>query len=72
MLYGAIFALPPFLQNVEGRTAEQTGLLLFPGGLATGVMMPIVGSLVRRIDARLMIGTGMAILGIAMFHSNIE
>jgi DHA2 family multidrug resistance protein len=68
MLYGAIFALPPFLQNVEGRTAAQTGLLLLPGGLATGVMMPIIGSLVRRVDARLMIGTGMSILAIAMFQ----
>ena len=34
--------------GAERATAMQTGLILLPGGLATAVMMPIVGKLLQR------------------------
>ena len=52
-LYAAVFLLPQFLQTVQPHSAEQTGLLLLPGGLASAIMMPVVGQMARRADLRL-------------------
>jgi MFS transporter, DHA2 family, multidrug resistance protein len=58
-LYSSIFIFPVFAQNLLGFTAMQTGLILLPGGIATAVMMPIVGKLLqRRVPAQLMNALG--------------
>ncbi len=46
--YGSIFVIPVFCQTLLGYTAEQTGLLLLPGSLAAGLMMPVAGQIMRR------------------------
>jgi len=47
-LYGTTLVVPIFCQNLLGFTAMQTGLILLPGSLATAVMMPVVGVLLKR------------------------
>ena len=47
-LYGSVFIFPVFCQNLLGFSAQQTGELLFPGGLATICMMPFVGMMLKR------------------------
>ena len=47
-LYSSVFVLPIFCQNLLGFTAQQTGWLLFPAGLATAFMMPIIGTIIRK------------------------
>jgi DHA2 family multidrug resistance protein len=47
-LYGSTFIFPVFCQNLLGFTAEQTGLILFPGGLATICLMPAVGVMLKK------------------------
>jgi len=47
-LYGSVFIFPVFCQNLLGFSAQQTGFLLFPGGLATICMMPFVGVMLKR------------------------
>jgi len=47
-LYGSTFIFPVFCQNLLGFTAQQTGLILFPGGLATICMMPFVGNMLKK------------------------
>jgi DHA2 family multidrug resistance protein len=47
-LYSSVFIFPVFIQNLLGFTAMQTGLILLPGGLATAVMMPVVGKALQR------------------------
>jgi len=47
-LYGTTLIIPVFCQSLLGFTAMQTGLIMFPGSLATAVMMPIVGVLLKR------------------------
>jgi len=42
-LFGGVFLLPLFLQNLQGYTAMQTGMLMFPGAIATGITMPLGG-----------------------------
>ncbi|MFA9381609.1 MAG: DHA2 family efflux MFS transporter permease subunit, partial [Acetanaerobacterium sp.] len=44
-LFSGIFFVPLFLQNIKGLGALETGLLMLPGALASGVLMPIVGKL---------------------------
>lgn len=47
-LYGSVFIFPVFCQNLLGFSAQQTGELLFPGGMATICMMPFVGMMLKR------------------------
>ena len=47
-LYGSTFIFPVFCQNLLGFTAQQTGLILFPGGLATIMCMPFVGNMLKK------------------------
>ena len=47
-LYGSVFIFPVFCQNLLHFTALQTGLILLPGGLATIIMMPFVGAMLKR------------------------
>ena len=58
-LYGSVFIFPVFCQNLLGFTAEQTGLILLPGGLATIMMMPFVGRMLKNgVPAQLMSAGG--------------
>ncbi|RCH53804.1 MFS transporter [Mucilaginibacter hurinus] len=59
-LYGSVFVFPVFCQNLLGFTAQQTGELLFPGGLCTIVMMPFIGKMLNKgVPAQLMAAAGM-------------
>lgn len=65
-LYGAIFAVPIFTQQILGFTAYQTGMLLFPGAIAAAIMMPLVGRLVSIFDNRLLIAFGACVIVASM------
>ena len=67
-LMGTTVVLPLFVQTLLGYTAEQAGMVLSPGGFAIMLMMPVVGALSGRIDARLLITIGLIGTAIAMFH----
>src|SRR6201995_3526210 len=59
-LYGSVFVFPVFCQNLLGFTAQQTGELLFPGGLCTIFMMPFIGKMLNKgIPAQFMATAGM-------------
>lgn len=60
-LFGAIFLLPLFIQNVMGQTAMQSGMLLLPAALATAITMPISGKIFDRYGARGAVMTGLII-----------
>ncbi|MEO7087030.1 MAG: DHA2 family efflux MFS transporter permease subunit [Gemmatimonadaceae bacterium] len=57
-LYASIFVLPLFLQSLHGLTANQAGLVILPGALASAVTMAVVGKNVTRLDARLTVTVG--------------
>jgi EmrB/QacA subfamily drug resistance transporter len=67
-LYGGILLLPLYLQNIRGYTAMQTGLLMFPGAIATGIMMPISGRLFDKIGARPLVICGASLLVYASYE----
>jgi DHA2 family multidrug resistance protein len=61
-LYGSVFVFPILCQNILGFTAEQTGLILLPGGIATILMMPWVGMMLKRgVPAQIMSTVGFVI-----------
>lgn len=47
-LYASLFIFPIFVQGLLGWTAQDTGLLLMPSGLISIVVMPTVGTLIRK------------------------
>jgi DHA2 family multidrug resistance protein len=67
-LYAMSFTLPVFLQGNLRMTAEQTGLVLLPGAIATAVSMAVVGRLTSRVDPRLLIASGAAIFAYAAWE----
>src|ERR1700761_8426161 len=67
-LYGSVFVFPVFCQNLLGFTAQQTGELLFPGGLCTIFMMPFIGKMLNRgIPAQFMATIGMFLFFVFTF-----
>ena len=67
-LYGTTVLLPLYLQIWMGYTAEQAGLVLSPGGVTVILLLPFVGKMVGKYDARYLIAFGFAILSIALYH----
>jgi DHA2 family multidrug resistance protein len=65
-LYGALFAIPIFTQNLLHFTPEQTGWLLLPGALASAVSMVVASKLAARWDPRVMIVVGTGIVLVAL------
>jgi DHA2 family multidrug resistance protein len=61
-LYGTTFLLPALLQTLLGYDAYDAGLTLLPRALTIFVMMPVVGWMFGRFDARLLAATGIALI----------
>ena len=66
--FGSLVLLPQFLQSLLGYTAFQAGMVLGPGGLLTLLVMPIVGRLTEKIDARFLLCFGLGLCSISLFH----
>jgi len=67
-LYGTTVLIPQFLQVLMGYTAQRSGEVLTPGALVIIVLLPLVGYLVARVDARYLISFGFLALALSMFH----
>jgi DHA2 family multidrug resistance protein len=67
VLYATTLLLPQLAQTLMGYTAELAGLMIMPGGFALIMVLPLVGFLVSRYDARVMIAFGLALLATSMF-----
>ncbi|HZT32614.1 MAG TPA: DHA2 family efflux MFS transporter permease subunit [Bryobacteraceae bacterium] len=75
VLYGSTTLLPIFLQTLMGYTATLSGLVLSPGGVAIVLMMPVVGMLLGRYEARWLVVGGLAVSALGLFqmaHFNLE
>ncbi len=67
-LFSTIFVFPVYVQTLMGYTAWQTGLLILPSALASGLVMPIAAKLMGRgVPARLIVATGIALFLYAMW-----
>ncbi|MDH2353436.1 DHA2 family efflux MFS transporter permease subunit [Bradyrhizobium sp. SSUT18] len=60
--------LPQLLQTELNYTAMLAGLALSPGGIATLVLMPVVGRLVGSVQPKYLIMFGAVIVAFSMWH----
>ncbi|HTY66576.1 MAG TPA: MDR family MFS transporter [Alphaproteobacteria bacterium] len=60
-LYGSVFVLPLYLSQVQGYNAEQIGEVLAWVGLPQLVLIPLVPRLMKKVDARILVGFGFAL-----------
>jgi DHA2 family multidrug resistance protein len=67
-LYGSVVMLPLFLQTLMGYSATMAGLVMAPGGIASVIVMPIVGAYIRRRSGRRIILAGLALGAVSLFH----
>ncbi|MBE7217899.1 MAG: DHA2 family efflux MFS transporter permease subunit [Caulobacteraceae bacterium] len=68
VLYGTTQFLPQLLQQVLGYTATNAGLAMTVGGIATIVVMPLVGFLSSRVEARWLLGFGLVVEALALLN----
>jgi MFS transporter, DHA2 family, multidrug resistance protein len=69
MLFASLVMMPLFLQTLLGYTSESAGLVLSGGGFLLLLLMPVVGALSGRVQARYLIAFGWFMLAIGMLYS---
>lgn len=69
VLFGAMFLLPLYYQQVQGHDALQAGLMLAPQGAGTVVALAVAGALVDRLGPRwiVLIGIALTLVGTLAF-----
>jgi len=68
VLFSTMAVSSPFLQNVIGYPIITAGLLLATRGCGTFVAMMMVGRLMRYIEARTLIMSGLGLTGLSLFY----
>jgi DHA2 family multidrug resistance protein len=68
VLYGSTVLLPLLMQVLLGYTATHAGVTNLPRGLASFLIMPVVGRLTGKMDARKMLAIGLTGGAIAMYQ----
>ncbi len=67
-LYGTTVLLPQYLQVQMHYSAERAGMALSPGGFLIMALMPLVGRLVSKVEARPLIAFGFTMVSAALFY----
>ena len=66
-LYATVFVLPVYLQALQHFTANQTGMVILPGALASAVTMAVMARRIGRQDSRIVAIVGAMLFGVAMW-----
>lgn len=67
-LFGGVFLIPIFTQNLMGKSPMETGLILMPSALVTAFMMPVSGVLFDRIGPRAITFVGIILLALGTWE----
>jgi len=67
LLFGSIFLLPLFFEQVQNLTPLATGEIFISQGLAAAVATPIAGQLYNRIGPRWMVAFGFALITVGTY-----
>ncbi len=59
--YGSTFLIPLFTENIMDYSVLRSGVAMLPGALIVLFLMPLVGWITDRVDARVLIGVGLLI-----------
>src|SRR5499425_2572830 len=68
VLLATLALMPPFLQTLMGYPVITTGLVLAPRGVGTMIAMILVGRLVGRTDARLLMLGGLTLTALSLWE----
>ena len=66
LLLAGLALLPPLLQNMYGYSVLQSGFLTAPRGLGTLFSMLIAGRMTGKMDARILVGIGVILMGYSL------
>ncbi len=67
-IFGFVFVLPLYMQEVMGLKVVYVGLLLLPGGLLNGFMAPVAGNIFDRFGLKSVpVGFALLILALGLF-----
>ena len=66
VLYGSLVLLPIMLQTLFGYPSLQAGEAMVPRGIGSLIMMPVVGILTGKLDARKLLAVGLTIGGVTL------
>jgi DHA2 family multidrug resistance protein len=67
MMAGAAL-LPPMLQRLMGYSVLQSGIMTAPRGVGTLISMLIAGRVTGKVDARILIALGLAIMAFSLWQ----
>ena len=67
ILYGSTVLIPLLMQTLLGYSSFDAGLAMLPRGAASFVMMPIIGLMTRRVDARKLLAVGLGVVATSLF-----
>ncbi len=67
LLLAGLALLPPLLQKLYGYSVLQSGFLTAPRGVGTLISMLVAGRLTSRIDARILVGIGVVLMGVSLW-----
>jgi len=71
ILLATLALLPPFLQHLLGFPVLTTGFVLAPRGIGTMIAMFVVGRLIGKIDARILIFVGLALTAFSLWEMTL-
>jgi DHA2 family multidrug resistance protein len=66
-LYGSVYLLPEYLTATQHFDSEQIGEVMAWVGLPQLILIPMVPLLMKRIDARLLVGFGLVVFAVSCF-----
>jgi EmrB/QacA subfamily drug resistance transporter len=67
-MFSGLFYIPLFLQSIRGMGAMETGLLMLPGALLTGLMMPVSGKLYDKFGPKVVVAFGLLLMAAMTFE----
>ncbi len=67
VLYGSLVLLPLLLQTLLGYPSLQAGIAMAPRGMGAFIAMPVVGTLVGKVDARKILAVGLVVGAATLF-----
>ena len=70
-LYATVFVLPVYMQALLGFTAEQTGLVILPGALASALVMTVMARAGNKVNPRILIVCGVGLFLVSMWKSSL-
>lgn len=69
VLFSSTVLLPQFLQTLMGYTAEKAGMVISMAAVVLVFLLPLVGKLAGRVQARYILAFGWSTLAVAMYLS---